>query len=299
MRGSSGWKLVALVLVGTVAAAACSQIPPQGPPLGELIESADPVASPSDEPKARHKIVGRTVTYAIRDGERLGLDVFHVPALAPQPVLVVMHGGIWRRRVKRIWARHVPRLVRAGYVVVMPDVRLAPPGGTSRFPASVDDLSDVVGWLRDHAARIGGDPDRIGTIGSSSGAHLVLMAAGTGRGRPDAVASLSPSIDLSDLHARNLIRSGIEAYLGCLPHECPDRYRAASPVYAMDGRTPPTLLVHGAREAIPRSHFVRLARRLEELGVRHRRLELDEDVHGLKLAPVALGPIIRFMNERL
>ena len=291
---------MAVALVGALVSTGCSQAPRRTAPAGEVSEPTDPQhGSPTTAPRSKRKIAARTVTYATRDGRGLQLDVFQVPGTAPLPVLVVMHGGIWRRAVKRLWARYVPRLVRAGYVVVMPDVRLAPPGGTSLFPTSVDDLSDVMVWLRRHAPELGGDPERIGMLGSSSGGHLALMAAGTGRGRPDAVAAYSPLVHISDLYQRNLVRSGIEAYLGCLPVECPDRYQAASPLFVMDRDTPPTLLVHASREAVPRVHFVRLEKRLERLGIHHLRLELDDEVHGLKLMPDAIGPSIEFMRENL
>lgn len=270
------------------------QVPYRG--AGPTVTENEAPAHDRSEPA---KIVRDKTPYAVRGGERLDAHVYRRATASGDPVLVVMHGGSWRTRVKKLWAPYVPRLVRSGYVVIMPDVRLAPPRGSSLFPASVEDLSTAVTWVRHNASELGGDPGRVGLIGSSSGAHLALMAAGTGGGRPDAVAVFSPSIHLADLHRRNVTRNSIEKYLGCLPEECPDRYRMASPLTAMDERTPPTLLVYATDEIMPTSHGVRLARRLRRLGVTQRTLQIAGEEHGLKLVPRTLGETLDFMARHL
>ena len=296
-----GKRSLRALVAGLFFVGACSQPPPTRVPAPELpAASASPAGSPSPAVKKDRKIVARKLRYAKRDAEILHLDVFSTRDQVAAPFMVVMHGGGWRRAVKRLWARHAARFVKAGYIVVMPDVRLAPPGGTSLFPASVQDLSDAVRWLRRNGAVLGGDPDRIGLIGSSSGAHLVLLASGTGYGRPDAVASFSPSVDLAELHERNITRRAMEGFLGCLPQECPDRYRAASPIHALDRRTPPTLLVHGKRELMPRRQMVGLERRLQSLGIDVERIEKERTgLHGLELVPLTIDETLRFMAERV
>lgn len=54
-------------------------------------------------------------------------------------------------------------------IVLVPNHRKPP---ENRFPAAFDDCAAVYRWLQDHAAEVGGDPERIAVMGESSGATL-------------------------------------------------------------------------------------------------------------------------------
>lgn len=291
-------RTIAICVTGVLLLAACAGPDPSASPSHSQGTDVQPR---DDDPveAGPAKILQRKVTYAERGGEKLRFDVFRTSTPTTQPVLVVMHGGLWWRRAKKLWAPFVPRMVKAGYVVVLPDVRLSPPGGDTLFPEPFRDLSRSIAWLRRHALELGGDPRQLALIGSSSGAHLALLAAGTGAGRPDAVVVYSPSIDLADLHARNITRRGIENHLGCVPADCGEAYELASPLFVMDRRTPPTLLAYSRDEVMPREHGIALRDRLRSLGVVHRVIEVPGKVHGLKLAHKVLAKSLDFIERHL
>jgi pectinesterase len=50
----------------------------------------------------------------------------------------------------------------------------------AKFPAAVQDVKTAVRWMRAHAVEYGINPDAIGAIGGSAGAHLVAMLATSG-----------------------------------------------------------------------------------------------------------------------
>jgi acetyl esterase/lipase len=105
------------------------------------------------------------------------LDVFTASGAraARAPVLVFIHGGGFSRGAKHTagspfydnvgaWA------ARNGLVGITINYRLAP---QHQWPAGIEDLATLVGWLKAHAAQYGGDPHRLFLWGHSAGAAHV------------------------------------------------------------------------------------------------------------------------------
>ena len=69
--------------------------------------------------------------------------------------------------------------VDLGYVCIAAEYRFV---GEAKCPAQIEDVKACVRWTRGNAGTLGVEPDRIVNGGSSAGAHLALLAAGTGSG---------------------------------------------------------------------------------------------------------------------
>jgi arylformamidase len=99
------------------------------------------------------------------------LDLF-VPRRAAAPVLVFIHGGWWRTLDKDDHSFIAPAFVQSGAMVVVPNYGLCP-------AVSIEDIArqmaEAVAWVVRHAARWGGDPQRIVVVGHSAGAHLAAL----------------------------------------------------------------------------------------------------------------------------
>ncbi len=244
-------------------------------------------------------LVIRDVPYGEGDGVTLRLDVYRSSDAHRDPVLVLVHGGSWRRRSKDVWSTLAPRYAEAGYVVFAIDYRLAPPGGDARFPEPVDDVVMAVEWAREHAAVYGGHPDRIALAGSSAGAHLALLAAGSDQTRPEAVVVFSPPVKLKGLHRGDILRGPIENFLGCAPDVCPITYRQASGTRAVDEKTPPTLVAFSSGELIPRHQPMELVRELLAAGRPFARLELGGTLHGMPVAERTFEETLGFLDVHL
>jgi acetyl esterase/lipase len=88
------------------------------------------------------------------------------------PCVVVVHGGGWAGGDKRQHDDITWEFARRGYVSATVGYRLAP---AHPFPAQVQDVKCAVRYLRAHADKYGLDPNRIGAVGFSAGAHLSMM----------------------------------------------------------------------------------------------------------------------------
>jgi len=208
------------------------------------------------------------VVYAKHDGVELVGDFYLPKGRDRAPVLVAVHGGGWQvgsRQSYRYWGLF---LARAGYAVFAIDYRLGKPG---MYPAAVYDTKAAIQFVRAKAAEFNLDPDRIGLIGDSSGAHLAALVALAGDQfnsayRDDANAAVAANAkavvgfygeyDLlaqwtHDLTARprdNIV----EKFLGVPPTENRRIYFDSSPIsyVTVDRNKLRFLLIHGTDDDI-------------------------------------------------
>ena len=120
------------------------------------------------------------VPYAAVEGvdpERLSLDVYVREGLADAPVILYVHGGGWRRGSKEQALFKPAVLAPAGYLFVSMNYRFRPEASLEEMAL---DVATATVWLRDHAAKYGGDPERIFLMGHSAGAHLVSLVGTNG-----------------------------------------------------------------------------------------------------------------------
>jgi acetyl esterase/lipase len=131
--------------------------------------STGPAAAAEYEMASRPGLV-----YAEHDGTKLVGDLYLPKGRAKAPVLVALHGGGWQigsRDFYRYWGLF---LARNGYAVFAIEYRL---GKAGVYPAAVYDAKAAILFMRAKAAEFDLDPDRIGLIGDSAGAHLSALIA--------------------------------------------------------------------------------------------------------------------------
>jgi acetyl esterase/lipase len=206
------------------------------------------------------------VVFAKHDGTELVGDFYLPKGRDKAPVLVAIHGGGWQvgsRQFYRYWGLF---LARAGYAVFAIDYRL---GKDGVYPHAVYDAKAAVQFVRAKAAEFNLDPNRIGLIGDSAGAHLAALVALTGDQftsayRDDADAAVSSEVKalvgfygVYDMYAQwNHDLSGrpedkiVEKFLGVPPTRNRRIYFEASPIsYAtVDRNKLKVLLIHGTHD---------------------------------------------------
>lgn len=110
--------------------------------------------------------------YAFGNDPAQKLDLI-VPAGGKKPMLLFIHGGGWsigdKRHAAALKAEH---FTKTGWAFGSTNYRLVPAATVEQQAA---DIAAAVAYLREHAAEIGVDPDRIVLIGHSAGAHLAAL----------------------------------------------------------------------------------------------------------------------------
>ncbi len=115
------------------------------------------------------------------------------------PVLLYLHGGGWVILSPESHAGLTKKLaVGAGVIIVSVDYRLAP---ENPYPAPLDDCVAAFRWVRDNAASLGGDPERVALGGDSAGGNLTaattLQLLAAGEEPPSSLLMICPATDLS------------------------------------------------------------------------------------------------------
>ena len=125
------------------------------------------------DPKARYEVEVRELELRRTPrGRPLMARIYQPKGSGPFPVLLDLHGGAWNNK-DRFANQPMDRAVAAsGVLVVAIDMTLAP---EAPYPASVQDASYGVRWLKWKAPEWKGDPATLGLLGSSTGGHIAEL----------------------------------------------------------------------------------------------------------------------------
>ena len=88
----------------------------------------------------------------------------------PFPIMIELHGGAWVRGNRENGNAANEALAKNGVIVAALDFRTEAP-----YPASLADIHYAIRWAKTEATSWNGNPDRIGAMGTSSGAHQAML----------------------------------------------------------------------------------------------------------------------------
>src|SRR6201996_5697855 len=88
------------------------------------------------------------------------------------PGIVEVHGGAWTGGDRLNNAIIHNAVAAAGTAVLALEFRLAP---AAPYPAGIADVNLGIRWLRANISRLGGDANKVGGLGTSSGGHQLLL----------------------------------------------------------------------------------------------------------------------------
>ena len=282
--------------------------------------------------RAEHEVTRRDdIVFAEHDGVRLLGDLYAPKGLDKAPALVAVHGGGWQIGDRKFYSNWGPYLARNGFAVFAIEYRLMKPG-VKTYPGSVYDTKAAVQYVRAKAGDFGIDPDRIGMIGDSAGAHLSALVALAGeepafssKYRSDPNAALQAKVkavvgfygvyDMLAQWQHDLVtrpRDNIsEKYLSAAPHTNRKVFFEASPIsYATaDRNSTRFLLIHGDHDDIvdPATQSAAFLLALKQAGFFVRTVVIPGAGHFFITEPVDdtsfggfAGPkVVRFLRDAL
>ena len=222
----------------------------------------------------------RKILYKQVDDVKLHLHAFepdgHTPD-AKRPAIVFFFGGGWVGGTPTQFYRQSAHLAERGMIAYCAEYRVKSRNGASPFDCVTDGKS-AVRFIRQHAAELGVDPDRIAAGGGSAGGHV---AACTGviegfeengedenvSSRPAALVLFNPVID-----------TGPKGY-GY--NKLKERYKEISPVEHVTKLTPPTIIFQGdADTTTPVDGARKFAAQMKKLNRRCELVEFPKEKHG-------------------
>lgn len=179
----------------------------------------------------------------------LRMRIYHPDgkASARRPVLVFFYGGGWRTGRLDQFEPQARHFAERGWLVFLPEYRIAGVHGTSPLEA-VTDAKSAIRWILENLESYGGDPDRVVTGGGSAGAHLALATAlvrdlnapgedGSRSTVPAALALFNPVVDATETGFNRHTLS-------------PEDARRISPLHLLEGELPPAILFYGTADTI-------------------------------------------------
>lgn len=180
------------------------------------------------------------------------LNIFAPKKAQKAPVLIFIHGGSWNKGRKEIYDFMGSRLARRGVVTVIIDYPLAP---DYLVPAMEKASARSVQWVQENIADYGGDPNEIYVSGHSAGGHLAALVAikegpwqelGIQNPLKGAILNDPAGLDwywfLTERKEKYNAEDNYDAFT-----DKPEVWKEYSPIYFLDGKEIPLLVMEGEK----------------------------------------------------
>ena len=209
------------------------------PAQGELPEFAQPYAA--EVMRRGSGIEAEDICFGEDPYQSLGI---HKPLHPCGAVFIFIHGGGWTNGYKEWNNFMAPSFTNRGIHFVTVGYRLAP---EHLFPTGLDDCATAVAWIYNNIGEFGGDPRRIFLGGHSAGGHYASLLAVQNNWQSS--HQVPESIIRGCVPVSGVYRFGEGSGLSQRPRFLGAKGNGsaslASPVFQINGVTPPFLMAHG------------------------------------------------------
>lgn len=267
----------------------------------------------------------KTYTYKVVGDCKISADVYKIHGDTIRPAILWIHGGALILGNRGMLDREQLELyLRAGYVVVSIDYRLAP---ETKLEAIIEDLRDAYKWVREKGPGLFKiDPNRVAVIGHSAGGYLTLMTgfcvdpppaalvsfygygdiAGEWYNKPDSFYCSQPAVLKEEAYgavggpviSESPFDKRFRFYIYCRqygiwpkevcrhdPNKEPNWFIPYCPIRNVTKKYPPVILLHGDKDTdVPYEQSVLMAKELERQSIEHELITMPGYGHVFDLA---------------
>lgn len=163
-----------------------------------------------------------------------------------RPAIVFYFGGGWVGGTPNQFLTQSEYLATRGMVGLRVEYRVLPKGDQGPPVVCCNDAKSAMRWVRQHAAELGIDPQRIAAAGGSAGGHLAAFTSMVdGMDDPADDPKISPKADALVLF-NPVFDNGPDGGYGTA--RIGDRVREFSPAHNITPNTPPTVVFLGGKD---------------------------------------------------
>ena len=211
----------------------------------------------------------------------LKLDLILPQKQKMNALIIVIHGGGWKKGTKESYRPHGCWLAQQGYAVAVISYRLS---DTAKFPAQVRDVMDAIKWLKDKQYQYRYNAESIVVVGGSAGATLAGLTAVYSK---DVSASI---VIAGPMYMGQESRAAVESeneesnshlFIGGSYTELPRKYEQASVSEQIHPKCPPFFLIGEGVNSLERIEFGgKIIPELEKYNIEYDTFILSGGVHG-------------------
>lgn len=240
----------------------------------------------------------------VEGGENLTLHIANPPghtATDQRPAVIFFFGGGWKQGKPGQFYPFIGDLSKEGVVAISAQYRTKSSHGTTPTDCVMDGKS-AVRYVREHAAELGVDPDKIVVGGGSAGGHVAactaIEAAPSDRADNQAISARPQALMLLN----PVLSTGPDGYAHGYVKQHIDDWTRISPLDRADGSFPPTLILVGTNDKIlPPSMANDFKSKLEAADVRCDVVFYEGAGHGFfnqpQYRPQASAEMVKFMKS--
>lgn len=234
--------------------------------------------------------IERNIIFGRTDTEDLAADVYLPATGRDYPAVLLLHGGAWKIGSKEMYADWGPFLAEAGFVAIAVNYRLSA-SSYPTWPGVLDDVRLALDWFVRDADKWNINPQRVGVIGDSAGAHLAALLAldNVSRAKICAVIGVYGVYDVKkfwEYTKKTRNDDPVGRLIGASPDEAPEEYRKASPFQLLKGVSSHSFIntsfffIWGdSDEVVPPSYSEDFAASLQQAGISVKTLSIPGQGH--------------------
>ncbi|BBM16688.1 esterase [Enterococcus avium] len=251
--------------------------------------------------------------YVYDEKNQLALDLYEPEKI--EAAIILIHGGGWFRGDKNKETALAERLSADGFLVVVPNYRLAP---DHIFPAAMDDLLEVYDWLTASDYPVNG---KITALGSSAGGNLSIelalqkgIPAASWSGiidlydwvqkHPEVVPAMNQKTDFDKQASGKIDQDGsndafYKWFILNYVNQDTELLKKADPLSRVSNNSGPLFIANSLNELVPLSGVYKLQSALAEKGVPSETKLITGTVHGEGYSDIAYQATAQFLKDNL